>query len=141
MPCESVSPTLGQCHSYWPNAPLQPGAASTRNRPQSVPSTDAFRHTGASLHQVVAALFLGVHLVLWCAAPPRLYPVTARPHERDCTVVSIALTAGLRGDRLRSFQRCRQANTVLFLSDMCTADGKYIDRGYLSLIAHASNRT
>jgi hypothetical protein len=60
------------------------------------------------------------------------YPAIPLPRDRDKVLISLALERGLRGDALRSFQRCRIACGLLFLSDMTTADGKYIDRCLLS---------
>jgi hypothetical protein len=60
------------------------------------------------------------------------YPAIPLPHNRDKVLILLAIERGLRGDSLRSFQRCRIACGLLFLSDMTTADGKYIDINLLS---------
>jgi hypothetical protein len=54
------------------------------------------------------------------------YPTIALPQERDQVITEIFLSAGLGPDLIRSLGRCRVAHEALFLSDLTTADGKYL---------------
>ena len=54
------------------------------------------------------------------------YPTIALPWERDQVIMEIFLTTDLGPDLLRSLGRCRVAHEAIFLSDLTTADGKYL---------------
>jgi hypothetical protein len=55
------------------------------------------------------------------------YPTIALPQERDQVIMEIFLIAGLGPDLIRSLGRCWVAHEALFLSDLTTADGKYLE--------------
>jgi hypothetical protein len=69
------------------------------------------------------------------------YPATPLLRQQDTAVIHIAVRRGLRGTKLRSFQCCRQANCILFLSDMTTADGRHLDKTYLGPIPWCSKNS
>ena len=50
--------------------------------------------------------------------------------EHDTTLMQLAYDSGLRGDDLASFNRCRCAGHIMFLSDIMTADGATPDKSY-----------
>ena len=52
--------------------------------------------------------------------------------EHDMTLMHMAYESGLRGEDLASFNRCRCAGHVMFLSDIMTADGTTLDTRYTS---------
>ena len=55
------------------------------------------------------------------------------PHQRDndLSLMHFALDAGLRGNDFASFNRCRNAGHLLFLSDIVTSDGMSPDKRYV----------
>jgi hypothetical protein len=55
------------------------------------------------------------------------YLTIALPQERDQVIMEIFLTADLGPHLLRSLGRCRVAHEAIFLSDLTTADGKYLE--------------
>jgi hypothetical protein len=55
------------------------------------------------------------------------YLTIAFPWERDQVIVEIFLSADLGPDLLRSLGRCRVAHEAIFLFDLTTADGKYLE--------------
>ena len=50
------------------------------------------------------------------------------PRERDKVVMGIIIAAGMAKAEVRSLNRCRGFLGVIFLSDMSTADGKYLEK-------------
>jgi hypothetical protein len=55
------------------------------------------------------------------------YPVIPFPRENDVTIMSIAVSQGLRGDDLLSVKRCRLSSYSIFLSDIASANGRHVD--------------
>jgi hypothetical protein len=55
------------------------------------------------------------------------YPDIAFPRERDQVIMEIFLSADLSPDTLGSLRRCWGALEAIFLSDLTTADGKYLE--------------
>jgi hypothetical protein len=55
------------------------------------------------------------------------YPTIAFPRERDQVIMEIFLSADLSPDLLWSLRQCRVAHEAIFLSDLTTADGKYLE--------------
>ena len=55
------------------------------------------------------------------------YPTIALPRERIQVIMEIFLTADLGPDLLRSLGQCRVAHEAIFLSDLTTAYGKYLE--------------
>ena len=56
-----------------------------------------------------------------------VYPIIVIPRERDQVVMDIFFSKSLDTLTIRRFCRCRVALEVLFLSDMTTADGRYLE--------------
>jgi hypothetical protein len=54
------------------------------------------------------------------------YPNIAFPQERDQVIMEIFFSADLSPDLIRSLGRCWVALEAIFLSDLTTADGKYL---------------
>ena len=50
------------------------------------------------------------------------------PRERDKVVMDIIVAAGLTRAEICSLNRCKGFLGVIFLSDMATADGKYLEQ-------------
>ncbi len=50
------------------------------------------------------------------------------PRERDQVVMEIMFGKKLAKNMIRSLSRCRGAIEIIFLSDMTTADGRYLNR-------------
>ena len=55
------------------------------------------------------------------------YPIIAIPRERDQVIMEIFFSESLDAPTIRSHCRCRVALEVLFLSDITTADGRYLE--------------
>ena len=55
------------------------------------------------------------------------YPTIPLPRERDCLLMQMLVDKGVRGAELKSFNRVRIANEALFLSDVTTCNGKYLE--------------
>jgi hypothetical protein len=55
------------------------------------------------------------------------YPDMAFPRERDQVIMEIFLSADLSPDTLGSLGRCRGAIEAIFLLDLTTTDGKYLE--------------
>jgi hypothetical protein len=55
------------------------------------------------------------------------YPNIAFPWERDQVIMEIFLSANLSPEAIRSLGRCRVLLESIFLSDLTTADGKYLE--------------
>ena len=63
---------------------------------------------------------LGITLLLEYTSIPK-------PRENDNTIMSAMVTMGYRGKELKSINRVRIAQEALFVSDITTANGKYIE--------------
>ena len=55
------------------------------------------------------------------------YPIIATPREHDQVVMEMFFSESLDAPTIRSLCRCRVALDVLFLSDITTADGRYLE--------------
>jgi hypothetical protein len=55
------------------------------------------------------------------------YPNIALPWERDHVIPDIFLSMDLSPDAIRSLNRCRVSLESIFLSDLTTADGRYLE--------------
>jgi hypothetical protein len=55
------------------------------------------------------------------------YPVIPFPCKNDVTIMSIAVSQGLRGDDLLSVKRCRLSSSSIFPSDIASANGHHMD--------------
>ena len=55
------------------------------------------------------------------------YPPLPLPRKSDSLVVRLIWDAGYRGEQLQALNRCRLALKLLFLSDIATACGRYIN--------------
>jgi hypothetical protein len=55
------------------------------------------------------------------------YPTLTLPRWNNALITTIWLRAGYVGEELTSLNRCRRANKMLFLSDIATACGRYVD--------------
>jgi hypothetical protein len=55
------------------------------------------------------------------------YPTLNLPRQNDALIVTILERAGYAGDELISLNQCRIANKMLFLSDITTSCGRYVD--------------
>ena len=55
------------------------------------------------------------------------YPEVPLPRQNDVTIMSIAMSLGLQGDDLLSIIRCRLSCCSIFLSDITSANGRYLD--------------
>jgi hypothetical protein len=55
------------------------------------------------------------------------YPNIASPRERDQVIMEIFLSANLGPESIRSLGQCRVSLESIFLSDLTTADGKYLE--------------
>jgi hypothetical protein len=55
------------------------------------------------------------------------YPTIAPPWERDQVIMEIFLSMDFGLDTLRSLNRCRISMESIFLSDLTTADGRYLE--------------
>jgi hypothetical protein len=62
------------------------------------------------------------------------YPTLHLPRHNDALIVTMLQRAGYTGDRLIALNRCRIANKMLFLSDITTACGQYVDCNLFSLM-------
>jgi hypothetical protein len=49
------------------------------------------------------------------------------PRERDQVVMEILFGKNLDTNMIRSFSQCRGALEIIFLSDMTTADGQFLE--------------
>jgi hypothetical protein len=57
------------------------------------------------------------------------------PQQNDTLIVTILQRAGYTGNELATLNRCRIANKMLFLSNIATACGRYIDCTLLGPLA------
>ena len=55
------------------------------------------------------------------------YEILSYPRENDDTIMRLAIGLGYTVEMLRSINRCRLAICALFLSDITTADGKFLN--------------
>jgi hypothetical protein len=55
------------------------------------------------------------------------YPNIALPRERDQVIMDIFLSMDLSPDAIQSLSRCRVSLESIFLSDLTTADGRYLE--------------
>jgi hypothetical protein len=55
------------------------------------------------------------------------YPNIALPRERDQVITGIFLSMDLSPDAIRGLNRCRVSLESIFLSDLTTADGRYLE--------------
>ena len=55
------------------------------------------------------------------------YPTLNLPRQNDALIVTILQRAGYAGVKLISLNRCPIANKMLFLSDITTSCGWYVD--------------
>jgi hypothetical protein len=60
------------------------------------------------------------------------YPTLHLPRHNDTLIVTMLQRAGYTGDKLIALNRCCIANKMLFLSDITTACGQYMDCNLLS---------
>ncbi len=60
------------------------------------------------------------------------YPTLHLPRCNDALIVTMLQKAGYTRDKLIALNRCRTANKMLFLSDITTACGQYVDCNLLS---------
>jgi hypothetical protein len=49
------------------------------------------------------------------------------PREQDQVIMDIFFVQDLGSDNIKSFNRCRGAMKAIFLLDLSTADGKYLE--------------
>lgn len=61
------------------------------------------------------------------------YPIIAIPRECDQVVMEMFFSESLDVPTIRSLCRCRVALEVLFLSDITTADGRYLEEFVFTL--------
>ncbi len=61
-----------------------------------------------------------------------IYPSLAMPCRRDHMLVEMFLDAGYKGLQLQGLNRCRLALRLLFLSDITTACGHFLDVTFLT---------
>ena len=59
------------------------------------------------------------------------YDTIPAPREMDKTVMAICMEQGADKEKLLRLNRCRLALNIIFLSDMTTADGNYIEQSAL----------
>ncbi len=57
------------------------------------------------------------------------------PQQNDALIVTILQRAGYTGNKIATLNRCRITNKMLFLSDIATACGRYIDCTLLGPLA------
>jgi hypothetical protein len=55
------------------------------------------------------------------------YPNITFPQERDQVIMEIFLSMGLSPDSIQSLRQCGVVLEAIFLSDLTTADGKYLE--------------
>jgi hypothetical protein len=55
------------------------------------------------------------------------YPVIPCPRQNDVPIMSLAISLGLQGENLLSIMRCRLSSCSIFLSDVASANGRYLD--------------
>ncbi len=53
------------------------------------------------------------------------------PREQDQVIMDIFFLQDLGSDDIKSLNRCRGAMKAIFLSDLSTADGRYLERSFL----------
>ncbi len=55
------------------------------------------------------------------------YPAIPNPREQDHTIMDIFFLHDLDSESIKSLNRCRGAMKAIFLSDISTLDGKYLE--------------
>jgi hypothetical protein len=55
------------------------------------------------------------------------FPTIPNPREQDHIIMDIFFASDLGPDIIKSLSRCRGAMRAIFLSDLSTADGKYLE--------------
>jgi hypothetical protein len=58
-------------------------------------------------------------------------PMIPNPREQDQGIMDIFFLQDLGSDDIKSLNRCRGAMKVIFLSDLSTADGRYLEHFFL----------
>ena len=61
------------------------------------------------------------------------YKRQPRPRQNDSTIMTTLMQHNIPVNTLLRMNRCRNYLNVLFMSEICTADGKYIDRRLLCI--------
>ncbi len=60
------------------------------------------------------------------------YLILHLPRRNDALIMTMLRKAGYTGDKLSALNQCHKANKMLFLSDITTACGRYVDCNLLS---------
>jgi hypothetical protein len=55
------------------------------------------------------------------------FPTVPNPREQDHAIMDIFFSQDLSSESIQSLNRCRGAVKAIFLSDLSTADGRYLE--------------
>ncbi len=69
------------------------------------------------------------------------YPTIPQPQEWDQVIMEIIQTCNLTQKCIQSLNRCRGELEAIFLLDITTADGQYVERFTLHFTGRATKRS
>ena len=92
-----------------------------------VPFEQAIRTNGSTIHPLLVKILLGGGKQVQILHLTVDYPDIPFPQVNDLTIIRIAVTLNFGRGELESIKRCQLYCCLIFLSDLASANGRFMD--------------